>query len=271
MADDREIVRDEEVGELELLLELFEQVDHLRLDRDVEGGDGLVGDDEVRVGRESAREADPLALAARELVRVAGGRVGGQADGLEQLAHPLPRPGPAREAVRAERLADDAPDAVPRVERGERILEDHLHSPAQRPQRPLSEFGDVTAVEDDAPRGRLVEAQDRPPDGGLTAAGLADEAKGFAAADRQRHTVDCADVADMAVKDDAALDREVELEILELYERSGSVGALRRSHAVAATRVRSHSSAGTGLKQASLCPGSISTSGGTSWRERSTS
>ena len=75
----------------------------------------------------------------------------------------------------------------------------------------------------------------------------------------------------MAVEHEPALDREVELEVLELDERAASVGGLGHGHAVAATRVRSHSSAGTGLKQASLCPGSISTSGGTSWRERSTS
>ncbi len=86
MADDGEVVRDEEVGEVEVLLERLEQVDDLRLDGDVERRDGLVADDEVGVERERAREADALALAARELVRVARARVGGQADDLEQLA-----------------------------------------------------------------------------------------------------------------------------------------------------------------------------------------
>ena len=40
VADDREVVRDEEVGEAEITLERLEQVDHLRADRDVQGGDG---------------------------------------------------------------------------------------------------------------------------------------------------------------------------------------------------------------------------------------
>src|SRR5439155_10489778 len=104
---------------------------------------------------------------------------------------------------------------------------------------------------DDPPGRRLVEAQDRPADRGLAAARLADETEGLAAADRQRDAVDCADGADVPIEDEAALDRKALFDVLELDERAGSVRGLRR-HAVAATRVRSHSSAGTGLKQASL-------------------
>ena len=73
--DDREVVRDEQVREVELVLQRLEQVDDLRLDRDVERGDRLVRDDEVRVDGERAGDADPLALAAGELVRVARRRV----------------------------------------------------------------------------------------------------------------------------------------------------------------------------------------------------
>ncbi len=71
VADDGEVVRDEEIGEVELLLQLDEQVQDLGLDRDVERGDRLVGDDELRLQDERAGEADALALAAAELVRVA--------------------------------------------------------------------------------------------------------------------------------------------------------------------------------------------------------
>ena len=65
-----EVVRHHEVGQAELVLEVLEQVDHLRLDRDVEGTHRLVGDDQVGVDREGARDADALSLAARELVGV---------------------------------------------------------------------------------------------------------------------------------------------------------------------------------------------------------
>ena len=71
LADHREVVRDEDVGEVELALEVLEQVEDLRLHRDVERRHRLVADDQLRLQRERARDADPLALAARELVRVA--------------------------------------------------------------------------------------------------------------------------------------------------------------------------------------------------------
>ena len=134
-------------------LQLLEQVHDLRLDRDVERRDGLVADDEVRVERERPREPDALPLAARELVRVARGGVA--------------RAGRRRRAARARgsatdlrsptpctlhRLADHAPDAVPRVQRRERVLEDHLHAPPQRAQLALAEVRDVPAVEADRAR-----------------------------------------------------------------------------------------------------------------------
>ena len=88
VVDDAEVVRDEDVRQVELVLQVVEQVDHLRLDRDVERGDRLVGDDQLRVQRERARDADPLPLSARELVRVAVDVIGREPDDLEQLAHP---------------------------------------------------------------------------------------------------------------------------------------------------------------------------------------
>ena len=65
-----QVVRDEEVGELQPLLQIQQQVHDLRLHRDVERRDRLVGDDERRLQRERARQADALALAAAELVRI---------------------------------------------------------------------------------------------------------------------------------------------------------------------------------------------------------
>ena len=67
---DRQIVRDEQVREAELLLQILHQVDHLRLNRDVERAHRLVGDDDLRIGRERAGDADALTLAAGELVRI---------------------------------------------------------------------------------------------------------------------------------------------------------------------------------------------------------
>ena len=85
VADDVEVVRDEDVGEAELPLQVLQQVEDLGLDRDVERGDRLVADDQLRVDRERARDADALALAARELVREAVVVLRVEADDLQQL------------------------------------------------------------------------------------------------------------------------------------------------------------------------------------------
>ena len=69
--DHGQIVRDEQIGEAEVLLQVDQQVDHLRLHRHVERGHRLVADDQLRLQGERACDDEALALAARELVRKA--------------------------------------------------------------------------------------------------------------------------------------------------------------------------------------------------------
>ena len=85
VAHHRQVVGDEDEGDAELAPELVEKLDHLRLDRDVERGDRLVADDELGLERQRAGDGDALALAAGELVRVALGVLGGEADLGQQL------------------------------------------------------------------------------------------------------------------------------------------------------------------------------------------
>src|SRR5205823_9031331 len=105
--DDREVVADEQVGQVEVALEVEEEVQDLALDRDIERGNGFVADDEVRRERERPGHADPLALAARELVRVAAGVVASQADDLEGIAGPLVALLAIGHALGQQALADD--------------------------------------------------------------------------------------------------------------------------------------------------------------------
>ena len=61
LPDQREVVRDEEVREPALVAEVEQQVEHLRLDRNVERGDRLVADDEVGLdGEARAMPAMPI-------------------------------------------------------------------------------------------------------------------------------------------------------------------------------------------------------------------
>ena len=66
---DPQVVRDEEIGKTALRLNVFQQVDDLRLDRDVECGDRLVCDDQRRVESEGTGDGEALSLAAGELRR----------------------------------------------------------------------------------------------------------------------------------------------------------------------------------------------------------
>ena len=133
VADDVEIVRDEQVGEAELLLQVLEQVEDLRLHGDVERGHGLVADDQLRVGGEGPRDADPLALPAGELVREAVVVLRVEPDDLEQVLHAALALRLGADLVHLERLADDEADALAGVERCVRVLEDHHHLAPHRP------------------------------------------------------------------------------------------------------------------------------------------
>ena len=78
-------------------LEVLEEVDDLGLDGYVEGGDRLVADDQGRLHRQRPGDADPLALAPRELVRVAAGVLGQEPDAAEEVGARAP---PARRPSR---------------------------------------------------------------------------------------------------------------------------------------------------------------------------
>ena len=68
LRDDAEVMRDEQHGHPEVALQLAEQLEDLGLDRDVERGGGLVGDQQLRLVRQRHRDHRPLAHATRERV-----------------------------------------------------------------------------------------------------------------------------------------------------------------------------------------------------------
>ena len=170
MPDHAEVVADEQVGEPELGAQVVEQVDDLGLDRDVERRDRLVADHQLRLERERAGDADPLALAAAHLVRIALGEAPRQAAVLEQPVDPPGEPGAVLEAVHVERLADDLAHLHARVQGRVRVLEDRLHpAPEARRRLPVQAF-QVGAVEAHLARGRRQQLEQAARDGALAAA-----------------------------------------------------------------------------------------------------
>ena len=126
LAHDLEVVADEEIGDAQPLLQVEQQVDDLRLDRHVEGGDRLVADQQVGLGHQGAREHDALALAAGKLVRVAVELVRLQADRVHHGAGALAALCGRDRAVDRQRLHDLHADRQAAIERAQRILVDHL-------------------------------------------------------------------------------------------------------------------------------------------------
>src|SRR5262249_20109622 len=127
---DREVVRNEQIGKPEALLEVLEQVDDLRLYGHVQGRDWLIAHDEVRVGSQRPRNADALALPTRELVRITPRVLGQQTYQVQEFADARLGGDSLGDAVHSQRLGQRFTHRQPRIERSVGILEDDLHVPA---------------------------------------------------------------------------------------------------------------------------------------------
>ena len=113
--------------------------EHLRLDRDVERGRRLVGDQQRRVVGERRRDHDALPHAAREAVRRVA-RSAAPASGMptsqQQRDRALREPrGAVTSPVRRDRLAHLAADREAGSSDGHRVLEDHARSASPRSSR----------------------------------------------------------------------------------------------------------------------------------------
>ena len=88
---------DEDIGQAESRLEVEQQIEDLGLDRDVERRDGLIADDQLGLERDRPGDADALALAAGEFMRIAARAHRPEPHDLEQLADPAPPLRPSAE------------------------------------------------------------------------------------------------------------------------------------------------------------------------------
>ncbi len=64
VVDNRQIVRDEQVCQAEFLLQVFQQIQHLRLNGDVQRRDRLIADQQFGLQGQGAGDADTLSLTA---------------------------------------------------------------------------------------------------------------------------------------------------------------------------------------------------------------
>ena len=87
--DDRDIVADEEEGQPQVGLQTCEEIQNLRLHRDVERGNRLVGYDEARMGRDRARNRNALPLSSGQFVRILVEETAREIHAVEELRHAI--------------------------------------------------------------------------------------------------------------------------------------------------------------------------------------
>lgn len=125
--DHAEVMAHEQLGQAEVAARVEEQVQHLRLVRDVEGRHGFIEDEHFRPNRQRLGDTDPGTLAAGELTLEAGQRVRPEAHPGEEVGHVIPLGHGAHQPMCNGGFANGVEDAHAGVQRCAGILEHHLH------------------------------------------------------------------------------------------------------------------------------------------------
>ena len=177
---------DKQDGGAEFLFQVVHEPEHLGLDRHVQGGGGLVRDQQLRTAGKGHGDHDALAHTAGELM----GILLGHDLGVRDLHVPENLHGLCRGLllfhvlVNHEHLGDLLLDGEHRVQGGHGLLEDHGDLVAADLVHLLhGDLGQVPAVEQDLAAVDIAvavqQAEDRHGGDALTGAGLAHDAEGF--------------------------------------------------------------------------------------------
>ena len=187
-------MRDEEDRHPLFVLQNLEQLQDLRLDRDVERGRRLVGDEQLRLAGQRHRDHHALTHAAGEAMRIFV-----EARLRRRNANPLEQTnglGLGRRARHAavvdQRLGDLEADGQHRVEAGHRLLEDHRDVvAAHAPHRLFRQRQEIAARELDAALDTAALPRNQPHDGergdALARARFADDRHGLLRGEIERH------------------------------------------------------------------------------------
>ena len=143
LLDHAEVVGDENIGQAALALQALEQIENLRLDRNIKRGYRLVADDQVGLRRERARDARAAARWPPENWCGTGRPPAAEARPAAAAAHALVDDLAWSRSEEIERLATCSPARRARIERGERILKHDLQMPAHFAQRLAGQSRDV--------------------------------------------------------------------------------------------------------------------------------
>src|SRR3989304_1100823 len=110
-----QVVGNKQISQAQFLLQVFQQVDDLRLNRYIQRRNWFIADDKGGVEGQGAGNTYALALAAGKLVRKAAGEEGVKADHFEQIFHALRLLLAARQVEHIQRLPPDLAGGPARV------------------------------------------------------------------------------------------------------------------------------------------------------------
>lgn len=177
----RQIVRNKQVGQVPFLLQLLQQMQDLRLHRDVERRRGLIQYQYSRLQHQRAGNRHPLTLAAGQFVRPAVQQIGRQRDPFEQLTHPPIALWFADRREIQQRFFNHPIKSLFGIERAERILINQLNALPKLTQRFAPETDNIDAVDQDLPGIRPLEAQQATRQRAFARPGLSHQRMGGAA------------------------------------------------------------------------------------------
>ena len=179
-ADDCQIVRDEQIGDPPLALQIAEQVENPGAHRNVKRRQRFVQHDQLRLRCNGARDRDALPLAAGNFVNMPCPQVSRQADTFKQGVDRRRPACPIRDGMDTQRIVKHALDRRARVEGGKRVLEHHLQPSPRLSQARTAQRQQVLVREPQAPGVGIDKAHDHAGDRGFAAARGADKRKRLA-------------------------------------------------------------------------------------------
>ena len=125
--DHGQVVADDDVGQAEFRAQVQQQVEDLRLHRNIQRRGRLIADHHVRAHDQRTGDGDPLTLPSGKLAGVAGRQTTRKPHQFHHLLNPPVPFVPGAETMNPERQGNDGLDGFARVQRRERILKNRLH------------------------------------------------------------------------------------------------------------------------------------------------
>ena len=179
---------DEEDGDALLLLQSCQKFDDLFLYGDVERTRRLIADEDFRLKRQCACDADALPLPAAHIAGITLGKFCGKFDEVQQLLR-LFRCTRLQKSEVAQRFGKDVLDLHLGIERRTGILKDHLDIAAILPRFFSRKRCDFLILKENLALRRLMKLHERLDQRTLAAAALAHDAESFPLAQGETHII----------------------------------------------------------------------------------